>query len=513
MHTDQQVYISGDDIWVDGFLSDKTVLSKIAYVRLLTRSGQVASEILVSINDGRFEGFLSIPSTLASDYYFIDCAFKGVDLKVWLKPVMVIHPQIPPVGPCSPQSLPVSFSDKSDASIQLETDKREYGNREEVTLRITSKTISDPFSIYVRRRDRLSQMADSVFSQFHPVLKHTSYGKAEEEGHCFSVRVTDPSGGSAIPGLKLWASVSGQPARLSFSITDSEGIAHFILPVLWGECNFVITAAEQSSRVFNYSIQNESIPVEQIDFPCLALREELREDIESRLFNTRMMKRFYGNQLTEYSRQEEDTTDFYGLPDKRYQLDDYTRFPNMEEILGEFIPEVRVRNPGTEDVKLQVLNLPYKKYFGSQGLVLLDGVPVVNTKSLLAMDPLLLKSIDVVPREYYIGRQTIGGIVQYKSYKKDLAGYSLGAQYFIQPFMGVQPHVQPKFFGKQRSAPTRPDLRNLLWRNPQILLKGVQKEEFNFNTGDAKGTYEIVVLPFAPVDALQSSIRSTFTVK
>jgi hypothetical protein len=185
----------------------------------------------------------------------------------------------------------------------------------------------------------------------------------------------------------------------------------------------------------------------------------------------------------------------------------------MEEILGEYIPEVRVRNPGSEDVKLQVLNLPYKKYFGSQGLVLLDGVPVVNTKSLLAMDPLLLKSIDVVSREYYLGRQTIGGVVQYKSYKKDLAGYSLGAQYLIQPFMGVQPHAQPTFFGKQRSEPTRPDLRNLLWRDPQILLKGMQKEEFIFYTGDAKGTYEIVVLPFASVDALQPSVRSTFTVR
>ena len=87
------------------------------------------------------------------------------------------------------------------------------------------------------------------------------------------------------------------------------------------------------------------------------MREEFRDDIESRLFNSRMMKRFYGNQLTEYSWQDEDTTDFYGLPDKRYHLDDYTRFPNMEEILGEYIPEVRVRNPGSEDVKLQVLNL------------------------------------------------------------------------------------------------------------------------------------------------------------
>jgi hypothetical protein len=120
-----------------------------------------------------------------------------------------------------------------------------------------------------------------------------------------------------------------------------------------------------------------------------------------------------------------DTIPFYGVPDKRYLLDDYTRFPTMEEVLVEYVPEVKLMKSRNE-VHFEVMNIPYKNYFESNPLVLLDGVPVFDLKKLMALDPLKIKKLDVIARKYYYGSLSCNGIVSFTSYEGDLAGYEPG---------------------------------------------------------------------------------------
>jgi hypothetical protein len=37
-----------------------------------------------------------------------------------------------------------------------------------------------------------------------------------------------------------------------------------------------------------------------------------------------------------------DTLPFYGRPQRKYRLDDYVRFPTMEEVLREYVQEINV---------------------------------------------------------------------------------------------------------------------------------------------------------------------------
>jgi hypothetical protein len=50
-------------------------------------------------------------------------------------------------------------------------------------------------------------------------------------------------------------------------------------------------------------------------------------------------------------------------------LDDYTRFPNMEEIITEFVTEVRIRKT-RETTRLQVVKCHTTKFFEEPALVL-----------------------------------------------------------------------------------------------------------------------------------------------
>jgi hypothetical protein len=182
-----------------------------------------------------------------------------------------------------------------------------------------------------------------------------------------------------------------------------------------------------------------------------------------------------------------DTTDFYGKPDKRYILDNYTRFPDMQEILQEFVPEVRVRRNGDKAI-LQVVNLPFKVFFEQGALVLLDGVPVTDIDQLLTLDPLKISTIDVVTRKFFLGQMQLQGIVHYKSYKSDLAGYKLSSSQVVFDFKGLGLPVVPDY--PANTSLRIPDLRNtLFWSIPGALQKG----GFMFSTLDAKGAFTVSV--------------------
>ncbi len=122
-----------------------------------------------------------------------------------------------------------------------------------------------------------------------------------------------------------------------------------------------------------------------------------------------------------------DTLPFFGKADKDYLLDDYVRFPTMEEVLREFVTEVRVRKQ-RDKYRIEVLNVPYKLFFENEPLVLLDGLPVFDTNILMSIDPLKIRNIQVVAKRYYFGSKVLSGIVSFTSYDGDLAGYAIPRQ-------------------------------------------------------------------------------------
>jgi len=122
-----------------------------------------------------------------------------------------------------------------------------------------------------------------------------------------------------------------------------------------------------------------------------------------------------------------DTLPFFGKADKDYLLDDYVRFPTMEEVLREFVAEVRVRKQ-RDQYRIEVLNVPYNLYFENEPLVLLDGLPVFDSNILMSIDPLKIRNIQVVAKRYYFGTKVLSGIVSFTSYDGDLAGYAIPRQ-------------------------------------------------------------------------------------
>jgi hypothetical protein len=226
--------------------------------------------------------------------------------------------------------------------------------------------------------------------------------------YTIKARLVDKSTGLPATGKTGYVSVPGRVFEFRVATSDSAGNIIFLIK------NF------ESARqlVFQTNVITDSNIVFELNEP--------------------IAEKFKAEKYPERIKEVGDTLPFFGKADKDYLLDDYVRFPTMEEVLREFVAEVRVRKQ-KDKFRLEVLNVPYNLYFSNEPLILLDGLPVFDTNILIAMDPLKIRNIQVVAKRYYFGSKVFSGIVSFTSYDGDLAGYPIPHQAQVRDVNHVHP--------------------------------------------------------------------------
>lgn len=211
--------------------------------------------------------------------------------------------------------------------------------------------------------------------------------------HVVEARITDLQGRPAV-GKSTYLTVAAPRYELRMAVSDQQGAVTFLIPDLGSKAQLIFQ--------FDHLLDTNLIFTTEKSFVRLAdAGVPLR-----------------GGYLYQ------DTSFFYGSPDKTYHLDDYTRFGTLEEAFREYVAEVRLTKQG-ENFKLRVINKPFNLYFDNPPLVLLDGIPVFDHNRVMQLDPLRIRTIDVIARRYYLGSLMCNGIVSLYSFDADMAGYSL----------------------------------------------------------------------------------------
>lgn len=183
---------------------------------------------------------------------------------------------------------------------------------------------------------------------------------------------------------------------------------------------------------------------------------------------------------------------FYGKGDNTYFLDDYTRFPVMEEVIREYVYGVYPRKQGGE-FSYRVLDFPRNIVMTQAPLVLVDGVPIFNIDKLMELDPLLFQKIEVVKRRYGYGALLANGIVSFYTYKNDLGGYDLPSSTLQVNYESVQVNKQfysPVYESKDSRVP---DFRNQLYWNGRVQVEQGGTAQIEFFSSDIPGTYRVMV--------------------
>ncbi len=319
----------------------------------------------------------------------------------------------------------------------------------------------------------------------------------EYEGQIITATLTNKATGLPAAGVTTYLSVPGEKFRLSSATSDENGNVKWAVNRFYGAGEVVVQTADSVKNNYRISLSN---PFSETSFHTPVLPFHLPEKWSHQLLQNSIGVQTQNAYLADERQHfilsnEEDTTVFYGKPDKRYLLDDYTRFPTMEEVMREYVTEVRV-SKGGDDYHYTVNNLPYNVFFKDNPLVLLDGVPIWNINTIVAFNPLQVRQLDVVTRKYFLGNQTYDGIVSYTTYKGDMGGIEINPNSLQLEYEGLQlerEFYSPVYESPQQAESRLPDFRNVLYWSPQINVKSNQKQTIIFYTSELEGNFAVVV--------------------
>ena len=176
---------------------------------------------------------------------------------------------------------------------------------------------------------------------------------------------------------------------------------------------------------------------------------------------------------------------------KSYDLDDFTRFPTVEDAIREFVSEAWLRK-STDGA---AFNVPYT--FNKSGsldtaLVLVNGIPV-DPDWVLNLNPVLIDKIDVYQDQVKVGSWEYRGIVNFQLYEYDGDRLSLPSNYKEFDYEIASPGFQSSAPDYSQPAYARiPDFRSQLFWKAHVESDGSPKQ-FTFFTSDNEGIFEVTV--------------------
>ncbi|MCC3160864.1 hypothetical protein LJ737_26740 [Hymenobacter sp. 15J16-1T3B] len=337
----------------------------------------------------------------------------------------------------------------------------------------------------------------------------------ELNGQFVEARVVHKTTGQPLVGVAAFASLPSTRVRLYNAISRADGRVRFELREVSGPQHLVLQAdARQDSTarmqlISPFSTQYAARPAAA----PLLLPEQYRAALTQRHVEVQSQAAYFSRKLRPFALPLADSASFYGKADESYNLDDYTRFGVMEEVMREYVPGVQVRLHKQEHSFL-VSDRPNRRLFTENPLVLFDGVPMFNIDKVLKIDPLKVRRLEVMTNLYVHGPLTYSGLVSYTSYKGDLGGVAPGPGALVEEFEGLQ--WEREFYSPNYATPEQKgnrllDLRNLLYWNPEVTTSSTG-QKLEFFTADEPGQYQVVVQGLSGT-GLAGSSTATFEVR
>jgi hypothetical protein len=317
----------------------------------------------------------------------------------------------------------------------------------------------------------------------------------EVYGPILQAQVLTAAGTPAPAGIGTYLTIPSHTGRFYYATTQPGGLVFFEPEGFSGTRKVVLQTDPRRDSTYRLQVLSPyATRYAPSHLPPLVLTKSLAAALTERHVQVQVAQAFgEASQRTSSAAAPPDSASFFGKPDERYRLDDYTRFKTLEEVMREYVPGVRVRKR-RDGFHFVVLDRPGQAYFQNDPLVLLDGLPLFDSNKLMAYDPLKIKQLDVLTARYYQGPLVYDGVVSYTTYGGELDGFSVDPHALVEEYEGVQ--AQREFYApRYEAAPQNrlPDLRNLLYWNPELRLQPAQGQTLDFFTSDQAGRYLVVM--------------------
>ncbi len=516
--TDRSAYLAGESLWMSVYCFDLSKnrgtfseLSSVAYIELQNENGLTATA-KIHLNNGKGSGKIDLPPSLPTGNYkligytkqmrneeSLNYSEKTISIFNTLTNDRVDGNVVVPKTNSSdiPVAEPLLIANSSKVEF-ITNNELKVNSSYPVTLKNNSdKKMFLTFS--VSRIDNLPMNNNESLATFLSAREWNLTGTKlsqkytpEYEGEIIDGTVKYDREASYLQYIAFFSAVGNEP-NVYTSYVDTTGKIAFYTNSIFGDREAVleIPSADTNSSS-SFEINDQFVKPKLGEFPKLYLNQSLELALRERSIEMQLGRRFGEDTLFEKMKIRKDP--LLNASPKVYMLDDYTRFPVMSEVMVEYIPELRFRKVDKmTDLQVRWTDAMNSITF-SRGatLALIDGIPVFKHQRIYDYDPLKIKSISIYGGEFLIGAAKYDGIVMFKSYKGDYPGLKFSKNAKIFDFQGVQ---FPCRFSADKviSKENLPDLRSLLYWDPQIEISKDDSSKFVIHTSGLSGRFLVKI--------------------
>ncbi len=453
-HTPKTLYFSGEKVWLEATVSiaNQPSVSQVLYAELLDRNSVSIAYAKIPLKNGEAINFLKLPSQIPSDNYLLRVYTRisphlDMNFGIAQQLITVINPRIPPKvsKPSLKSELSPQQTFSKGAKIEFLPQGNQVGNRAEFGISIANHFLPEE-----QKQFRSEEIyAELIKEKLLPELF----------GHIVKAKVPQ-----ADTTRTYFLSVHGKQSALYTDHPESTGEMLFDIGGLkhWDRLILQLENGQEMPGLEVVSPVIKTIFKPSFILPELSIEEKDLE-VLNRLLKASMLQTYY----LEDSKSDtlEIVTGF--VADYTYNLDDYTRFEDIETVIREFVPSVAVRTREKKK-EFRLLNEANKSAFDTNPLILVDAMPVFDSDLLASFNPKLLQKLEVLNREFYLNDRTYPGVLSFTSYANNFGLFPLAPASRFFDYQGLQPWItldKNQFTGSFTN--TRfPDWRTVLfWGN------------------------------------------------
>ena len=514
--TDRSAYVVGDMLWCSAFCVDASGsepalshFSGIAYLELVSATGSEMT-MKIALNQGRGGGAFRIPSSLPTGNYRLiaytaqnrnETGRSFLEEGKILSIFNTLSTRRVKGGVRVAEFGEYVFRDpeKQESGAVRALIGRQARTSTSVPLILENAGSDATLSVSVSLQDGINDPGNGTVADFLSRLPApgsislTEDVLPEYEGEILRGTVEGPDKDKVKYDQTQFAVISTAGAASDTYVSAiRDGEAVFFTNNIYGDRELVceLLGIEEGKDCF-LLMESPFLRPASADLPPLVLSPDLREDLLARQASMQMQRTAALDTLVDLLPKRENLL-LKGTDAIVYHLDDYTRFPTVQEVVVEIVPELRIRKGKiSKEKEIQMLYTDQTgslTYYMGDILVLLDGVVVSDHARLLDYDALLFEDICIYSAPYTLGAKFYRGIVNFKTKKNGSIALKFSDHTRVFDFQGASLPIA--YTGRVLQEK---DYRQTIFWHPLIEVGAGSERTLQIRTPDLPGRFKVVV--------------------
>ena len=549
LHCNTTTFVTGETLYyklysLNPLKISATTVSKIAYVELVSEDNKIIFLQKLFLENGMGQGDFFVPSTLKTGNYklvaYTNWMLNKSETELFQINISIINPYQTPEktveattketpalateSVLKPNDQPTNTPLEKD-DFALELNQKTAAARESLFLKIKplSQSIEKGnYSLSIRKTDSLPIQKQITAKEYKNNWTNNSNSTTfpakelilpELRGEMITGSIVAKNGTDNLQNKTVALSIPGKNFALKITNTNATGKFIFNLEKANYSPNLIIQVVGEDRN--NYSVKLEE--QKGINYPsnpanlALELTPELKNSILQRSIATQIQNGYYSKKTD--SIVETNTNDtFFKSMGKEYILDDFNRFPTLQETITEVVFEMYYRKNGNNFI-IGVRDYKTTVEVPGSPLVLVDGLMIQDYNELFEYSTKNIYKISIVPGGYFYGSQLFNGVISFTTKNQDFVSKQSGS--YILNASVLRPFIKKDYFNPDYTDKSKleriPDYRyQLLWI-PQLTLDNMENP-ISFYTSDVTGTFEVSLEGFTD-QGIPVSLKDTFEVQ